>query len=937
MKISSIGVAVAIIIICLPGLLIAQRTDSLNMDFKTIASDDFNGAAYTIKIDDLKNIPVTDLSNLLTGLVPGFFSYQTSGGTVNEGASFWIRGQRTFSEGVLVLVDGQERDFGILSPYEVESITVLKDAASAVLYGTRAANGVILVTTKKGVRGKTKVEYTGQMINQTPLGLMEPVGALEYAKHYNAAIKNDGGNEANLYTEQYFDKYRNRNGVNEEIYPDVDWFNKYFKKSSWVQRHNLSIYGGNKNARFFINGGYLKQNGMFNIDEVNDLSKNNTTNRYNIRSNLDVVVTPSTKLNVELYGWMDQQYRPGGDSYALYQALVTTPANVFPEFYKDNASYLDVDGNRIKSIDGKLPAGDGIVSNPWAMLNRNGHDIANGTYGSFRTRLIQDLSFITPGLKASGTLSMDGYTTAVTNRTKGYSYYRLNDITDPTILRKTGNDPQMANLISSRNGYSRNGLNFQLSYDKVIGKHGIETLAFYDQFENNNQVSVPDRFQTIGTWLNYSYAKKYSIDLTGSYHGVYKFAPGKRFGFFPAVSAGWVVSRENFMRGAEDVLSYWKLRASYGLVGNQRGVTEFTYMGRMNAINNVYVFGNAYNAVHGFVEDIIANPFLTWEKSRQLNIGTDIRLFKNRLHYTVDYFQDHRTDIYMTDNTVSSVFGLQAPVEGNIGEMKTEGVDMAATWSDKIGQLGYRLGGTYSYSLNEVIKTGENVQPYPWMQAAGYSRGVPKGYVAMGLFQSYEEIAAAPRQTFSSVQPGDIRYKDINGDGIIDVNDRVPIGYGSVPNLFYAFHLGLNYKGVGFTVLFQGASEVSTNLSGRVAYPFVSNGNIYKHQLDYWTPENTEASLPRISRLSSNVNNSQTSSFWIQDASYLRLKTVDLYYEFPARLLNNSFIDNLRVFVSGYNLYVWTKQKGPLDPEDGGNSSSMPLTRNLSAGLSIRF
>ncbi|MFT3902197.1 MAG: SusC/RagA family TonB-linked outer membrane protein [Niabella sp.] len=923
-------------ILLVPVILKAQQNDTLDLGYKKISAADFNGSSYTITAKELRNLPVTNLTNLLSGLVPGFFSVQTSGGTVNEAADYWIRGVRTNGEGVLVLVDGQERAFGILSSNEVESITVIKDALVSALYGTRAANGIIFVNTKKGVKGRPTIEFTTQMINQKPLGMLTSLNALEYAEQYNEAIKYDGLDASKMYSQYYLDQYRNRDGVNEEFYPDIDWRRRYFKKSNWVQKHNLSISGGSDRTRYFINGGFLKQAGMFVTDDESSYSTNNMTSRYNLRSNLEVDVTATTLLNLDLYGWYDKQNRPGGDSYGAYNALVTTPPNAFPPYYQDNGQYTDQDGNVVKGINGKVTAGNDLVSNPWAMLNRNGYSILNRVYGSFRTKLTQDLSFLTKGLNASAMLSMDSYTAAVTDRNKPYAYYNLSDV-NSTFLRRTNTDLQMKNAISDKASESRISLDLQLSYNRGFRNHFISATAFYNQYEFDDQTSIPDRFQTIGSWVGYNYGHKYYLDFTGSYHGVYKFAPGKKFGFFPAVAAGWVVSNENFFNPIKDVLSYFKIRGSYGLIGNHRNVSEFQYRTRLREVAGVYYFGNAMNARPGYVEDILANPDLTWEKARQLNIGTDVRLFNDRLSYTFDYFKDHRYDMYMLNNNVTSLLGSIATIQQNIGEMCSEGFEMAALWRETIGKVGYMLGGTYSLSTNENIKTGEVREPYYWLQEAGYARGIRRGYVATGLFQSIDEIAASPNQTFSEVQPGDIKYKDINGDGIIDRNDQVPLGYGNVPEIFYGFNVGISYKGMGLLVLFQGAQRVTQMISGKVAFPFLANGTMYKHQLDYWTPENTSASLPNISTVNANVNNSQTSSFWMKDASYLRLKTVEIYYELPENILKKSFVKNLRVFANGYNMYVWSKNSSPLDPEDNGSSDTMPLTRNISVGFSVRF
>ena len=911
--------------------------DTLNLPFKEVSLSNFNGASYTIRMDDYKNLPVTNLTNLLSGLVPGYFSYQTSGGMVNESSNFWLRGIRTNTEGVLVLVDGQERDFGVLSSHEIESITVLKDALASALYGTRAANGIILVNTKKGRQGKTVVDLTVQLINQKPIGLLKPLGALDYVQHYNEALKYDGSGESNMYPLYYLEQYRNRTGVNDEAYPDVNWMDDYFKQSSWVQKYNLSVTGGTNKTKYFINAGFLTQNGMFIPDNEFSYNTNNKTNRFNLRSNLQVDVSPTTLLNLDLYGWYDKQNRPGGDSYGLFNSLITTPANAFPPYYIDNGEYLDQNGNLIQSINGKLPAGNGLVSNPWAILNRNGYAQVNRVYGSFRVKLTQDLPFIAKGLKASAVLSMDSYTTATTNRTKDYAYYQLIDLSNPNFLRRTGNDERMRNSVTDQSSQTKTSLDLQLSYDKKIDDHTVSAFVFYNQYEVTNQKSIPSRFQTTGAWLNYDYSNKYSIDLIGSYQGIYKFSPDNRFGFFPSIAAGWTISNEEFFESLREYVPFFKLRSSYGIVGNQLGISEFYYMGRLNSTNNIYNFGNTMQNQGGYVEDIIANPNLTWEKVRQFNIGTNLDLLNNRLHFVFDYFYDERDDMYMSNNKVTSLLGTVANIEENIGKMHSNGYEMALSWNSNFGDFNYNLGATYSFYKNMIDKTGEVDEQYPWLMSAGYPRGIRRGYSAIGLFKTYEEIAASPTQTFSDVQPGDIRYKDINGDGIIDRNDQIVIGYGDVPRIFYGIHAGLSYKNFGFNILFQGAGNVTTYLSGKVAYPFYSNGTIYEHQLNYWTPENQSNPLPNISRLYSNVNNSQSSSFWIRDSKYVRLKNVEVYYDLPENLLERYFISGLRLFVNGYNLHAWYSDELPIDPEDRGNSDTMPLTRNLSFGLSVKF
>lgn len=913
------------------------KTKDLDLILRKMNAGDFNGSSYTISGDEIRNLPVSNLTNLLGGRVPGFYSRQTQGGVANESPRFWIRGSRTNFEGVLVLVDGQERDFGILSPEEIESITILKDAAATVLYGMLGTNGVILVTTRKGAIGKPTLQFTAQMVNQKPVNLLKPLNALGYAENYNMALKRDGMDETNMYSQYYLSKYRNPAEINAELYPDINWLDDYFTKSNWMNRYNLNISGGSKRTRYFVNSGILTQLGMFTTDKEFDYNTNNNVSRYNLRSNVEFDVTSTTLLAVDLYGVFEKQNQPGNGSYGAYYALASTPPNSFPAYITDQGNYTDQSGNFITSVNNKIIAGNGIKNNPWAILNRNGYSIENSTYGSFRTKLTQDLSAVLPGLSASASLSMDAQTEAVTSRIKNYAYYQISDPENPDVLKKTGTDGKMANTVTDKNSNRRSTLDLLLSYDRLFGRHNISAIAFYNQYENSNEVSIPSRYQGVGGWLAYNFANRYGIDLMMNYQGAYKFAPDSRFGYFPAVAAGWTVSNEPFFEGLKNQISFLKFKASYGKTGNPRGIDEFSYIGRLNTTSGIYYFGNTMAGVGGYVEDIIANPGLTWEKSEQTNAGVEARFFKDQLSVIAEYFRDNRSDMYVTNSRISSILGVPTSVKENIGMMHSEGYDLAASWNSKIGDFGYSLGGTYSFSQNMITAFGGVDQPYPWLRTEGYSYGVKRGYIADGFFDSYEEIAAAPKQSFSEVSPGDIRYKDINRDGLIDVNDISPVGYSDIPEVFYGFHAGISFKGFGINALFQGTARVSRMMSERAAFPFYEKGNIYEHQLDYWTPESQKTGLSGISTINSGgVSNIQPSTFWIQDGDYLRLKTLEIYYEFPKSVFGKA-IEGMRVFASGYNLYTWTSYNSPLDPDAEADGSGMPLIRNISFGLSIKF
>jgi TonB-linked SusC/RagA family outer membrane protein len=925
---------------CVPSLY-AQETNekgkTLDLNYQQLDPEIYNGSAYRISGEQVRNLPVSNLSNAIAGLVPGFLTRQQSGGMVNENPSTWIRGSHTTSgaEGVFLLVDGQERAFGSFSPYEIEDIIVLKDAAAVALYGMRAASGAILVNTRKGKSNeKPQVELTVQLINQEPVGQLERLNALDYSTHYNAALINDG--QEPMYSDYYLSQYRN--GVNNELYPDINWLDDYMKRSSFMQRYNLNVSGGGERVRYFINGGFITQGGLFNTDDENEYNTNNRVDRYNIRSNIAFDLTPSTLLALDLYGWTESQNRPNNNSAGVYQNLLNTPPNAFPSYYMDNGVYVDQTGNRVSSKNDKIIAGDGKSENAWALLNRAGYGTLKQTYGAFRAKVSQGLDMLLKGLSLSASLSMDSYTTAVTNRTKTFAYYYpVSQGSD--VLQKNRTDGKMVNDVTDKNSYRRTTFEGQISWIRTFDVHLLSASAFYSQYEQANEVSIPERQQSINGWVSYNYDRRYGIDFLMSYAGNWKFPKDKRFGYFPTVSAGWTVSNESFFESLKEWVPYLKLRGSYGLMGNHRGVAAHSYIGALSNVAGVYQFGNGMANAAGYEESIVANPNVTWEKVRKSNAGIDVRLLNNRLDVTAEYFSDKRTDIYMTNNRISSLYGLNVTISENIGKMRSDGFDIGANWNDRIGNLSYHIGGTFCNTNNIQEVTGQVNQPYPWMSNMGYPFGTSRGYIAEGFFNSYEEIAAAPYHTFNAVKPGDIRYRDINGDGLIDQNDQVPLGNAGVPKMFYSAILGFSWKGLGISAIFTGADRFTRNINGsKVAYPFYENGTIYAHQTSYWTPENPNgADYPRISLVGSeNANNNKDNVYWIKEMNYLRLSSVSLTYDLSPSLLKKTFLKGVQLFANAYNVCVWSNYK-LTDPEADQTANSMPLTRNINIGCSLKF
>jgi TonB-linked SusC/RagA family outer membrane protein len=916
-----------------------HNEDLLDLNFKKVDPETFNGSSYTIDGEMFRNLPVTHLANALTGIVPGFFTRQASGSVINEAPDYWIRGRRTTSEGILVLVDGQERAFGSLTTYEIDKITILKDAAAVVLYGMRAANGAILVTTRRGQVGKPRIELSSQLVWQQPLRVPKPLNAYDYTRLYNKAYSNDYPNGV----APYADPALFVNSANPELYPNMDWLGKYYDTNQLMQRYNLNVSGGNSRTRYFVNFGALLHEGMYNTDKANTYSTDNEINRYNIRSNFQVDVTPTTILTADVYGWVENQNRPNNSSINAFNAMLQTPAHVFPPFYTDYGSYKDLLGQPVVGVDGKIISGSSKYTNPWPQINRGGYGNYNEIYGSFRVKLEQDMAFLLPGLKASGDISMDSQMSWVINRTKAFAYYEL--IND-TTLRKTGTDGTMGNTVGSKNSNRRITVDLRLSYQQQFGAHGISALAGYNQFESADEVSIPVRMEGVNSWIGYNYDKKYGIDLLASYYGSYKFAKGKRFGFFPSVAASWTISNEDFFENSKELFPYLRLRGSIGQVGSDRGIAAHQFLSALEQVGGVYNFGNAMGGVGGYIQSQIANENVTWEKALIFNVGLEGRMFNDKLSFMAEYFRDQRSDIYRVNERIGGLYGISATVRQNIGTMYSQGIDASLQWSDKIGEVTYNIGGNYSISRNMVQDFGEADKEHPWLYAKGYPVGLHTGLTMVGFFGVDDFDAngnfvdpTMPIHTYSAVKPGDIRYLDLNQDGVIDNLDIQPMGHGNTPNQIFAINVGAEYKGIGFSALFQGAAEISRNISenGYFALPFYAEGNMYEHQLNYWTPQTAAtAEFPRLSvNNASGVNNIRNSNLWIRDADYIRLKTAQIYYNLPQRLFNtNSLLKGVQVYFSGYNLLTWDKLK-IMDPE--WDHTTFPITRNVSLGCTIKI
>lgn len=907
----------------------------ISVPYTSLKKSDFSGAVEVISGAVIEDVPVQHLSNALTGRLPGLYTIQSTGEPGGDQASMYIRGRRTNGEGVLVLVDGQERSFGMIQPQEIESITLLKDASASVLYGMRAANGVLLIKTKTGQDGKPRVSLNAQAVYQQNMRSLEALNASQYGQYYNEALINDG--IAPFYTESQLGKFADQSDP--ERFPDVDWMGQLLKKGSWLQRYNVTVDGGFKRTRYFVSLGTNFQSGMFNTDNEQNYSTNTNFSRYNFRSNVEFDVTKTTLLTAKIDGWMEDRNYPFGEDAqrTIFKTLLRTTPTAFPMYYKDNHGYVDQSGNPLKpQIGDKIVTGNDIYKNPWAMLNRAGYVVKNTRYGAFTLALDQDLSFLLSGLSVHGQVAMDVWNTQNTLRKINYNYYKL---LDGNVLQKWGNSDEM--LGNSTQVYAPKrltSLNFNVKYNKSFGKHNVSGMLLYDQYELAQDIVLPWRYQSFGGCFSYNFDQRYQADIAFNYQGTYKLSPDNRWGVSPALSLAWNASNEKFFDAVKPYVSYLKIRGSIGQVNSDRAVTAYDYMSRLQQVDNLAYFGNNMGGVNGLLETMQGNPLATYEKALQMNLGIDAGFFSNRLNASLDLWQDHRKDVYTVPATFSGLLGFTSMYlpKQNVGEIKSKGMEVSASWNDNIGDFSYHIGGNVSFSKSEVINMDEVPQAYSYLYQKGYALGTPLLYIADGVFNTWEEIAAAPEHTLASVSPGDIRYKDINNDGKIDENDRVRYGYGEIPQVFYGIDLGVSYKGFSVSALLQGAANVTKSINYHAAYAFYDNGKIFEHQLNRWTPEN-KVNAPKFTTQSTGtVNNNLSSTYWTRDASYLRLKNVEIAYSLPKKAAKSLLLEELRFFVTGQNLLTFDKLDF-IDPEAQFDGEAFPLQRAFSAGFNIKF
>ena len=936
-------------------LLIILKEDSETLEEVVVVGygvqkkANLTGAVTSMKSDELLKSRAANATTALVGQMPGLISKQASGEPGADDASIFIRGIATFQgdSSPAYIIDGIERtsaDFARMDPNDIESINVLKDAASAAIFGMRGANGVIVITTKRGTDGKASIKYSGSVSIQSPTKLPEFANSYDYARLANQYF----GSE--IYSAEAIQKYKD--GSDPELYPNTNWYDEMLTKNAIQNQHNISISGGNEKIRYYVSGGFLNQGGLW--EDLN-------YKRYNLRSNIDAQITKTTRLGVDVSGRLEKSLN-SGSSYTIFKELVRNTPVLLCRYPDGTFAFPDATHPNIVA-----------ANQPGGSYSKGETFVVDA-----RVELEQELDFITEGLSAKGVMSYSRNN--YTNKAWSVSPYVYSKDANNEYVLNPRTSPSL-NLTQNQTNYQEYQL--QVNYNRSFGLHNVTAMTMVlarkgfsstsCMFRNSFDSEILDQINAGNTdgqtmnavdsetarasymaRVNYNYASKYLVEFNIRRDGSENFAPDKRWGTFASASLGWVISEEPFFESLKNTINFLKIRGSYGTLGNDNtGGVSFPFYSRFELyqgavasngfMNNLgdYAFGDL--VTKGLVPGAIANSLATWEKSNKANIALDATLFNN-LNFTVDLFTERRTNI-LTQRTaeVPSSFGGTLPLE-NIGIVNNKGIDLSLNYHNSIGKVNYSVGGNFTFARNKIVEMAEAEGTSEYMRQTGRPINGYYGYKTDGIFQSQEEIDSYAKQEVAGVgyetQIGDIKYVDVDGNGVVNSDDMTYLGYGNIPEIIYGINGFLNWKNFDFSFLMQGAANAQVYLKGGIILPYFNQGNLPQFWVnEAWTEENPSNRYPRLAESVHNfpatdVPGVQT---YLYNASYLRLKNIEVGYTFPTSWLSRIGVTNARVYVNAQNLFT-ISDVPQIDPENTEQEGwTYPQMKSFNFGLSLQF
>jgi TonB-linked SusC/RagA family outer membrane protein len=927
------------------------------------------GAVTTVRPGDLK-IPASNLTTALAGRVAGLIAYQQSGEPGADNADFFIRGVTTFGykKDPLILIDNIEQtrtDLARLQVDDIASFTIMKDATATALYGARGANGVILITTKEGKEGRANISLRLENSISSPTKNVELADPITYMRLHNEAILTRNPLGAAFYSNSKIDN--TIAGTHPYVYPVTDWQEALLKDQTSNQRANLNVSGGGKVARYYISGAFTKDNGILKVDPKSNFNSNANLKTYSLRSNININLTKTTEITTRLSGSFDDYTGPIDGGAAVYKQIMRTSPTLFPAYYP-----VDDDHRFVQHIMfGNY--GEGDYLNPYANLQKGYKDYSRSQIDA-QFQILQNLSFVTPGLSVRTMINTARYSYFDVNRAYNPFYYTVNrydkqtGIYGLTLLNEDLGTEYLGYSEGKKDVMSTVYGEAAANYNRVFDtKHSIGAMLvgiMRNRLVGNAgdlQSSLPFRNLGLSGRATYTYDSRYSIEFNFGYNGSERFYKDDRFGFFPSAGIAWNAINEKFMEPLKSVVTDFKLRATYGYVGNDEigdPRDRFFYLSNVDMNSSAYRasfgFDNGYSRT-GVAVSRYANFDISWETARKTNIGMQMSLF-NKLSIEADYFTEYRTNILMSRATIPSTMGLYAPVRANVGKAAAHGIDGNITYTESLGRNGWLKGmANFTYATSEYKKYEQpSVEKYQARE--GYSINQVWGYIAERLFVDDAEVANSPTQNFGETRGGDIKYKDVNGDGQITTLDLVPIGHPNVPEIVYGFGFSGGYKGFDASFFFQGSARSSFWIDPAATAPFVSfyykdeidrgdpilgrklNNQLLKAYADnHWSEDNRNlyALWPRLDDKVNN-NNAQTSTWFMRNGAFLRLKQVEIGYSLPRRWMEKMHMAKARFYVNAINLLTFSHFK-LWDVEMGSQGLGYPIQKVINGGVMLSF
>ena len=910
----------------------------------------------TVKASELK-VPSSNLTTALAGRAAGIISYQVSGEPGQDNAQFFIRGISSFGASAkkdpLILIDNNESssdDLARLTPDDIASFSVMKDATAAALYGARGANGVILITTKNGVEGKAKLNIRYETSLSSPTTNVDLADPITYMNLHNEAVKTRTPTATLPYSQEKI--AGTKQGGNNNVYPANDWYNMLFKNVTTNHRMNFNLSGGGSVANYYISGAYSRDNGVLKNDNMNKYNNNIELNRYVLRANFNVKVTNTTTVTARLHGAFDDYTGPLTGGSELYNMVMNANPVAFPATFVPD----DILVERQHTMFGRNS--DNTYTNPYAEMVKGFKQYSTSSMLA-QVELKQDLSAITEGLSARALLNTNRYSYFDLRREMTPYYYTLGTYDRDTGIYTIRALNEGSNALSYKEGakdvnstiYMEAAIDYNREFNEKHNVTGLLVMTLQEQLFGNAgdlQKSLPYRNMGLAGRFTYAYDSRYFLEANFGYNGSERFDEEHRWGFFPSAGLGYIVSNEEFYpEGLKDYVSMLKLKATYGLVGNDAiGDGRFFYLSNVNLndSNRGIAFGTSINTSKpGVSISQYANPNISWEISRKMNLGLEMTIMDD-LSLQLDYFTENRSNILMTRAFIPSTAGFEAPISANVGEAEGRGFEAALQYNHSFNRDTWMTAtGNFTYATSEYkVYEEPNYSATPWLSHIGQSLGQTYGYVAERLFVDDLEVLNSPTQNFGgdiATAAGDIKYKDINGDGIISTLDMVPIGYPYTPEVIYGFGVSFGHKGFDISCFFQGSGRSSFWIDPSKVAPFIGGQRQLLSAIadSVWTEDDRDiyAFWPRLSESLSN-NNTQTSTWFMRDGSFLRLKSAELGYTLPSHISKKAGLETARIYLSGTNLLTFSKFK-LWDPEMKGNGLGYPIQRVFNIGIQTNF